>query len=126
MRPVQNYDEILENIHTLDGYLQDTDYCEYAKGLIKRGICFVTITKDNALCFYPCRFLGYAQNTKDKHNKNSEKDGRIVKPIISKIIGNPPEPNEIFDAEYNNFCLRLGITPHANGTYGVKRKFWIP
>lgn len=93
MRLIQITMKSSPKIHTLDDYLKDTDYREYAKGLIKRGICFVAITKDRVLCFYPCRFLGYAQNTKDKHFKNSEKDGRVVKQIISKIIGHPPEPN---------------------------------
>ena len=124
MRVVQGYDEILENIQTLDNYLKNSDYSEYAKSLIKRGICFIAISRNNRLCFYPCRFLGYAQNSKDKHDKNSEKDGRVAKPIISKILGHRPEPNEVYESEYYKYCLDLGIEPSDKGAYGVKRKFW--
>lgn len=123
MKPVANYEEIKENMSTLDDYLDNNDYRDYAKGLIRLGICFVVTNRNNKLSFYPCRFIGYAQNSRDKHNKNSERDGRVVKPIISKILLQQPAPNDAYDSEYIKYCSDLDIKPRKAGI--MKRKFWV-
>ena len=121
---VKTFDEICENIQTIDKYLNDPDLKEYAFGLIKRGICFVVVKIKCEYRFYPSRFLGYNANTKNLHYKNLGKDGEKTNKAISKIIGKEPLISEELDEEYCRFCERLGITPNLKGAFGFKRKFW--
>ena len=80
---VKTFDEICENIQTIDKYLNDPDLKEYAFGLIKRGICFVVVKNKGEYSFYPSRFIGYNANTKDLHYKNFGKHGGDTNKAIS-------------------------------------------
>ena len=55
---VKTFDEICENIQTVDSYLNDPEQKEYVIGLIKRGTCFVVVNNNGEYRFYPSRFIG--------------------------------------------------------------------
>ena len=113
-------------MQVIDSYLNkavDPEYT-YALNLIKRGICFVADDSTGRYRFYPSRFIGYALNTRDKHDNNARKDGKVTNPAISSIVGKKPEPNPELEKEYRQYCDNLGIVARDAGTYGVQRKFW--
>jgi hypothetical protein len=133
---VKNKGEIQRNIVTLDDYLKNENSCEgeYAKGLIQKGKCFVIIGSPNGYRFYPSRFMGYVDNSMEKHEKMVElkrstgkitRDGRNTTPKISGILGDLIKKGNKqwghWEAEYKKFCNKLDITPDNNA-----RKFWDP
>ena len=88
MKIVSNFNELITNSQTLDGYLRsqvDPEY-DFALNLIKKGTCFVAVGVSGAYKFYPSRFIGYADNSMDAHLNNVEKDGKETNPAISKIL----------------------------------------
>jgi len=127
MKTVEKYDEILQNIKTLDQYLESSDNGEYARGLIKRGTCFVVIqAEEGSYHFYPSRFIGYVNNNRQIHANNDSKDGRVTNKAISTIFNNKnPLPTQELESKYCDFCNKLGFTANSTGSFGVQRKFWI-
>ena len=121
---VKSLEGIKHNIHVIDSYLErgvDPEYT-YALNLIKRGICFVVDDSSGRNKFYPSRFIGYALNSRDKHDSNTHKDGKVTNPAISSILETKPEPNMELEKEYRQYCEYLGIVAREAGTYGVQRK----
>ena len=127
MKTVSTITELLNNISIIDQYLKSADKIEvdYAKGLIKRGTCFVAVKSDEGYKFYPSRFIGYANNSMDAHERNYEKDGKETNPAISAIIGSNPQHNEKLEDEYKEYCVSLGFKANKAGTFGVERKYWL-
>lgn len=124
MQLVENFQEIKVNTEVIDRYLDDESMKDYALGLLKRGICFLVIEKNNEYRFYPSRFIGYKNNSQVAHDGNKLKDGTETNPAISKIVGFKPQPSEELENEYLRYCEKKGFTPTKAGAYGVKRKFW--
>lgn len=123
MRFVTSKEDIIENIKSIDKYLNDSNHSEFAIKLIKRGTCFVVVG-DTKLKFYPSRYIGYKNNNHDAHIRNNEKDGRETNPAISRIIGHTPEISETLEMEYKKYCESLGFTANKSGNYGAPRKYW--
>lgn len=126
MRLINNKEQLIDNINTLEGYLTEGD--EYsnreAKLLVKRGTCFVAYQIDKELRFAPSRFIGYINNKLDKHFASLEKDGRKTNKAISNILGNKPLLAENLNLKYLEYCKKLGIESSENGSFGAPRKFW--
>lgn len=127
MKTISNMPELISNIQVINNYLNSTNEMEvaYAKGLIKRGTCFIAIDTDEGYKFYPSRFIGYANNSMDAHERNDEKDGRETNPAISAIIGSDPQHIEVLEEEYKEYCVSLGFKANKAGAFGVERKYWI-
>ena len=67
------------------------------------------------------KFIGYKNNTMNKHQHNLDKDGRETNPIITSILHvKTCAPNETLENEYIRYCNSLDIKP-----YKYKRKYWI-
>lgn len=127
METISNISELMKNLKIIDKYLKSKNKIEvsYAKDLIKRGTCFVTVMTDEGYKFYPSRFIGYVNNSMDAHECNQEKDGRKTNPAISAIIGTKPQINDTLEDEYKEYCVSLDIKVNKAGAYGVKRKYWL-
>lgn len=125
MELIEKIEDIEENIQTIDNYLSNKTDGEYsfALDLIKRGTCFVVKKEGDTYKFYPSRFIGYKNNTMDKHMNSMTKDGRETNPQISKILHQTLEKN-IFEKEYQEYCKQLGFEHREKGTFGVERKYW--
>jgi 5-methylcytosine-specific restriction protein A len=125
MKLINTKNQLINNIDTLEGYLTEGhDYSNSeATALVKRGTCFVAYNIDKEIRFAPSRFIGYVDNTLDKHSA-SEKDGRETNKAIIKILGKKPQPNEKLNEKYLEYCNRLGIQPSEKGSFGAPRKFW--
>ncbi|MBQ8687079.1 MAG: hypothetical protein IJ512_00865 [Ruminococcus sp.] len=127
MKLVQSLNEIKANIKVLDDYLNsnDEEKISYAKDRLKRGTCFIAVQNEDGFYFYPSRFIGYANNSMDKHDRNSDKDGKETNPAISSIIGSKPKFNDELEEIYKDYCESLGFTANKAGAFGVQRKYWI-
>ena len=126
MRLVRTLNEIEANMDTLDRYLlnkTESTY-SYALGLVKRGTCFIAKRTVSGYCFYPSRFIGYANNTMDQHLNNDMKDGKETNPVITQILGRQVRVNPVLDKEYRLYCEKLGFIANEKGAFGVERKFW--
>ena len=126
MKVVETLGEIIENTETIDKYLDldGSDQEEFAKNLVKKGVCFIVLDKQSKLKFYPSRFVGYKNNDYQKHINNYEKDGKETNPAISKILDSKPDASEDLEIEYSRYCMELGFASNKSGAFGVKRKYW--
>lgn len=126
MQLVQSLSEIRANIQTLDKYLDGKHEPEYsyALGLIKRGTCFIAVRSELIYKFYPSRFVGYIGNTMDKHQNNSEKDGKETNPAISSVLHEDVSYDPELERAYREYCESLGFTANEKGSFGVQRKYW--
>jgi len=79
MMPMDRYDfietreDIILNIKTLYSYLNGEKGNEYKTWAVERmtkGRNFIVEIIDSKVCFAPSRFVGYLNNTKDKHKEN--------------------------------------------------------
>lgn len=121
---VKTEKDILENINILYKYLSDSEENKkgFAKELIKNGKVFVIINIEGQEFFFPSRFIGYKDNSMEKHEQLKVQkiaDGKLTTPIISQILKNTPYHKKKLDERYKLFCERIGITPNSN-----RRKFW--
>ena len=121
MNLVKSIDEIKRNMNTLDDYLSkkiDPEY-SYALDKIKLGICFIADNSSREYKFYPSRFIGYSNNSMNKHENNTEKDGRETNPAISKILNYKLSTDTCLEEKYKAYCQSLGIKANER-----KRKYW--
>ncbi|MDY4789589.1 MAG: HNH endonuclease [Bacteroidales bacterium] len=121
MTTIENIDELKHNLETFEKYLKvgSNDEIELVKGYVKRGRCFVSYKLDDKYKFVPSRFVGYYDNSLEKHSNNLTKDGRKTNPAINKIAERKLSENDILEEKYKEYCESLGINPKKN-----KRKFW--
>lgn len=126
MELIRTIDDLKANIKVMDNYLSSKDHEEikYAKERVRMGTCFVVVNSKTGYRFYPSRFIGYADNSIEKHERNNEKDGRKTNPAISKIIGCKPEYDDELEEAYLDYCAFLGLKSRKKGAFGVKRKYW--
>jgi hypothetical protein len=126
MELVKSREQLIQNIKTLDNYLSKGTDMEkaWSKKRVKLGICFVVYQVANELRFAPSRFIGYIENTLEKHGENKTKDGKVTNPIINDILKTEPLPNDKMLSEYLLYCKRIGIEPRKTGSRGYTRKFW--
>ncbi|GMO70413.1 MAG: hypothetical protein Ta2A_19010 [Treponemataceae bacterium] len=133
---VTKLEEILQNVTTLDTYLENPNGVEYGytQRLICRGHCFAVISSENGYVFYPSRFMGYIKNSREAHEKMGEmkritgrptRDGKQTNPAITEILGDfIAETDDRWgelESEYRAFCKKLKIFPSD-----IKRKYWQP
>ena len=126
MRQIGNKSELRKNMDTLDSYLamHTEPNHEYAIELIKKGTCFVAVKVKGAYRFYPSRFIGYYDNTREAHINNDERDGRETNQAISTIFGAKPSLNPELEKQYREYCTHLGFSANNRGAFGVERKYW--
>jgi hypothetical protein len=126
MKLVSNWGDIRNNLETLDRYRISVDPKEkdFYKDRILRGICFVVYKKGGEILWGPSRFVGYKGNTLSLHSANEDKDGKETNPVISTIIGHPPEADKKLEQSYQKHCRSLGFQPWRNGQFGVRRRYW--
>lgn len=92
--------------------------------LVKLGTCFLPYKSELGMAFAPSRFLGYIDNSLQKHAGNDRKDGKLTNPAISKILHATPEEDTELDERYRAFCASLGFQARECGNFGAARKFW--
>ncbi|MFV8343606.1 HNH endonuclease [Flavobacterium sp. XS2P39] len=126
MKLISNLEQILQNIKTVENYLTDGTSDEQLKisKFIQRGTCFIAYQIENEIRFAPSKFLGYINNSLEKHIP-SETDGRNTNEMIINILETNPFFYEKLENEYIAYCQNLGLQPRKKGAFGVQRKYWL-
>ncbi|OPH61820.1 hypothetical protein BC351_00845 [Paenibacillus ferrarius] len=126
MRLVEKWDDIRENIETLESYRWSEKLNTQYRELIQKGICFVVTLDDNGNhLFSPSRFIGYIDNLYENHILNFDKYGGDTNTEISKILGKEPYENEQIEKYYKEFCVKNDIEYKLTGAFGKARKYWV-
>ena len=126
MKLISSQSDLTRNIERFAKYLEEAEGpdADFARGLLRKGVCFVAMSIGSKEVFAPSRFIGYENNSREVHLKNDQKDGRETTPVITRLLGSPPVAEGNLELRYTQFCNGLGIEPYATGAFGVKRKFW--
>ena len=120
MEFVANRSQLLKNIARLSAYLSGSGPDrEFGALLVARGKCFVVTEGESNLMFAPSRFVGYASNNRAAHRRNGTKDGRLTNPVIERLLEGPPQASRVLEAQFSEFCRRIGVDPNR-----VARKYW--
>lgn len=116
---IQFRKDVIANVRTLYSYLngeKGEDSKAWAIDKMKRGKNFVVEVIDGKVCFAPSRFVGYINNTKDKHEKNHG-DGTQTDGLMKQFY-------TIISDERLDHAFQVAIEPFGITT-GPK-KYWIP
>lgn len=111
--------DVVHNIATLYSYLDggQGDACrDWAVGRMVGGKNFVVEYIGSRLCFAPSRFVGYIDNTKDKHEANhgsGTKTDERIRAYYSKV------QDDRLDALLQGELAKYGAS-------SGKKKYWIP
>jgi putative restriction endonuclease len=113
MKCVKNWDEIRTNLLTLEEYRVSVDVslAKYYRDLIRRGECFIVYVSENKTLFGPSRFLGYANNTRIRHDRNEAKSGIVTNTAIRKVLKSRFLPDTMMEKFFQVFCRKHGINP---------------
>lgn len=115
---IERKEDILANIKTLYSYLEGKHGNEYQSWAVERmikGKNFVVEIIDSKIYFAPSRFVGYFENTKEKHEENhgngTQTDERI-KTYYQKI------QDERLDLLFQHELSKYGVS-------SSEKKYWI-
>lgn len=115
---IQTHEDIISNIETLYFYLHGEsgeDNKLWAVDKLKRGKNMVVEVIDGHICFAPSRFVGYINNTKEKHEENHG-DGTDTDNVLKTYY------NKIQDGRLD-FILQKELAKH--GESSAEKKYWI-
>ncbi len=115
---IETRNDVIKNIKTLYSYLEgkNDDSCRWAANILKNGKNYVIEIIDNHICFAPSRFVGYKDNTKDKHQQshgNGTQTDSVLKLFYRKVQDD--RLDDVFQKELARFELTAG-----------SKKYWIP
>ncbi|WP_370641621.1 McrB family protein [Prevotella sp. E9-3] len=116
---IETRDDVIRNIKTLYHYLRDEkddDTYQWATSIFKNGRIYVIEIIDSHICFSPSRFVGYKDNTKEKHQKNHG-DGNQTNDILKSFYQKVQDErlDVVFQKELSRYHLSSG-----------EKKYWIP
>ena len=116
---IEKREDIISNIETLYSYLHgesSEDNKQWAVDKLKRGKNMVVEVIDGHICFAPSRFVGYINNTREKHDENhgdgTDTDNRI-KQYYQKVA------DERLDA-----LMQAELSKYEEAS--ANKKYWIP
>ncbi|WP_230374455.1 HNH endonuclease, partial [Vibrio cholerae] len=121
-RVIDSINQLESNLALFEKYLSEGTEEEqwFVYELIKRGTCFVSYDVRGEIRFSPSRYIGYAENTMDKHKAHTGKDGRETNPAITKVLGVSLESNSNIEGKFLEFCQNIGVNPDNKS-----RKYWF-
>ena len=117
---VENVDQIIENIKTIEQYLNSdvTEEKEFARDLIKKGRAMLIYKVNGQNHFAPSRFLGFRKNSRAAHLENEDREVRDTAHTIQSIMGKP----------FTHAAIEKEFLDYANNFKGntlkSKRKYW--
>ena len=116
---IETRDDVIRNIKTLYHYLcdeKDDDTYQWATSIFKNGRIYVIEIIDSHICFSPSRFVGYKDNTKEKHQKNHG-DGNQTNDVLKNFYQKVQDErlDVVFQKELSRYNLSSGT-----------KKYWIP
>ena len=117
---VENVDQIIENIKTMEQYLNSdiAEDQEFARELVKKGRSMVIYKVKGQNHFAPIRFLGYKKNSRNAHIENEKRESRDTAPAMQSLMGKP----------FSHAAIEKEFLDYANTFSGAtlksKRKYW--
>ena len=118
---VQSWEQVEANMHRLEAYLESTTDAErdFAKDLLRRARCIVISSRGGRMLVGPSRFVGYMDNSLEKHSENVDKDGKETNPAISGLVG-PLVEDQTVEEEFQRFCREHQVERVSQ----VRRTYW--
>lgn len=115
---IENREDVISNIETLYSYLHGKsgeDNMQWAVDKLKRGKNMVVEVIDNHICFAPSRFVGYLNNTREKHDENHG-DGTDTDNVLKMYY------NKVQDGRLD-FILQKELAKYGESC--AEKKYWI-
>lgn len=116
---IETRDDVIENIKTLYSYLNDTTdsgIYKWASGILKNGRIYVAEIIDSKLYFAPSRFIGYKDNTAEKHRDNHG-DGNQTNDKLEEFYKKVQD--ERLNVAFQNLLSQYDLS-------SGEKKYWIP
>lgn len=116
---IKTRDDIISNIETLYSYLRGEsgeDYMSWAIEKLKLGKNMVVEVINAQICFGPSRFVGYLNNTKEKHDENYG-DGTDTNKRIKQYY------QKVYDERLDTL-IQSELSKY--GESSANKKYWIP
>lgn len=126
MKLVNSKEDILKNLTVFDRELnEESDISDFYHELVKRGKVFVSYIVGDEYRFAPSRYIGYKNNSKEKHLNNKEKSGRRTTPRIKKILGKYIADRKK-SKRFIKFTRKLDIKPNGNKWKFFHEEVFLP
>ncbi|MDY3069923.1 MAG: AAA family ATPase [Parabacteroides sp.] len=108
---IENRIDVIKNIYTLYSYAKSIieEDKEWALQRFKQGKWYVVESFGNTLLFAPSRFVGYKNNTREKHTSNNEKDGRRTNDKFRELKLYKEMADDYLSEQFELFMTSLGI-----------------
>ncbi len=116
---IESRNDVIHNIKTLYSYLNDgndDEIYQWAASRMKNGRMYVVEIIDSHICFGPSRFVGYKDNTIEKHKENhgdGSKTNDVLKEFYEKV------EDERLDLLFQKELARYDL-------FAGSKKYWIP
>lgn len=117
---IDSREDVVVNIKTLYSYLNGEKGEEYRTWAIEkmvRGHNFVVEMINSHVCFAPSRFVGYINNTMERHEANTEKDGKETDSRLRAYYDMVQDDR--LDVLLNNELSKYDVS-------SGQKKYWIP
>ncbi len=117
---VENVDQIIENIRTMEQYLNSDNAAEkeFARDLVKKGRSMLVYKVNGQNHFAPGRFLGFKKNSMSAHLENEKRESRDTSHTIQSLMGKPFSHDAI-EKEFSAYASAF-----KGNTLKSKRKYW--
>tara|TARA_R110000868_G_scaffold186762_5_gene429246 strand:+ start:1482 stop:2225 length:744 start_codon:yes stop_codon:yes gene_type:complete len=117
--------QIEDNLRQLESHLihGNKEEQKEARLLLKRGTCYVCYEKENEIRFAPSRFVGYINNTLNKHNLGKDTGvvhGSYTNAAINKAFKTSLIINEVLNEQLIIYCNSFGVNVDNKN-----HKFWM-
>lgn len=107
---IENRIDVVKNIYTLYSYAKSTVAVdrEWALERFQKGRWYVVEPFGNTLLFAPSRFVGYKNNTREKHTSNRG-DGTETNNKFRELKLYKGIVDDYLSEQFENFMTTLGI-----------------
>lgn len=115
---IESRSDVIQNIRTLYAYLSDNDddTVQWASSILKNGRNYVIEVLDNHVFFAPSRFVGYKDNSIEKHQRhhgNGNHTDNELRQYYQKV------EDERLDNLFQKLLGQFGLS-------SGNKKYWIP
>lgn len=117
---VENVDQVIENIKTIEHYLHSDvqEEKEFAWDLVKKGRSMIVYRVNGMNHFAPAGFIGFRKNSRSAYLENEKKEKRDTAPVLQTLLGSS-FTHEAIEKEFSAYASSF-----KGNTLKSKRKYW--
>ncbi len=117
---VENVDQIIENIKTMEQYLNSeiAEEQEFARELVKKGRSMLIYKVNGHNHFAPTNFLAFKKNSRSAFIENQNRESRDTAPTMKSLMGKP-FTHAAIEKEFNDYANNF-----KGSTLKSSRKYW--